>query len=453
MSIFRGNDIRGVYGDDLTERDAASIAHAFVRFLNCKEVIVARDHRVSSPALSRAIIEGLRDAGASVIDIGIIDSPGLYFASNHLQKPAIMVTASHNPPQHNGFYLCDKGARIIYSQNGLKEIEQLVHEGNFKSARKRGAYAKRSLWKEYEQHILSLLDGFTIKPLKVVIDAGNGVGGLIAQRIYAKFPQISLVPLFFTPDGRFPHRNPDTSVPRNLRELGARVRAVGADFGCAFDGDADRVAFVDERGRPILDSISGTLLTHLLLKQRTRSKEAIVYSTRCTRALPELISAYGGVPTRERVGHSFMSARMRALDALFGVENTGHYFYRSNFYTESPILSSLLMCSLVSHSQVPISSLIKPFKKYYMTPEVNFSLGENHEVLARLEKPLRAQYHRPIDRFDGLSVDCGEFWFSIRESQTESKLRLTLEGVSKSKVNQEKARLLNLIKRVLSQSN
>ncbi len=443
MTIFRGNDVRGVYGTELTDEKATLIGGAFVRFLKCDTVVVGRDSRISSPALSKAIIKGLRRAGANVIDIGVIDSPGLYFASHHLQKPAIMVTASHNPPEHNGFYLCKTDAQPIYRENGLLTIEKFANESY---VGKQGKYRRMNIWPAYERHVLSFLNFASVKPLKIVIDVGNGAGGAIATRIFRKIPAITIIPLNFKPDGRFPNRGPDTSDPSNLRELQKKVRTVKADMGCAFDGDADRVAFVDENGKIIEGSITGALLAGELLSNK---KETILYSIRCSRIVPELIERRHSIAIRERVGHSFMATHMREHHALFAIENTGHYFYRDNFYTESAIITSLIMIALLSSSRKNLSELVNPLVKYYMTEEISLAASNPKQALTLIEKTLQKKYRRPIDSFDGLSVDCGSYWLSVRASQTESKIRMVVEGRDRKEAEMRKKELYNLVKKTV----
>ena len=325
MTIFKGNDIRGIYGTELKDEHARKIGQAFVHFLKCNKVVVGRDHRLSSPKLTKVLISGIRDSGADVVDVGMIDSPGLYFASHILKIPAIMVTASHNPPDHNGFYLCMSDARPIYKENGLHEIEKLT-KINLAKANKKGSYKELNIWKEYEKHILSFLDTKKIKPLKVVLDVGNGVGAMIAKRIFSKIPQINLIPMYFKLDGTFPNRASDTSVPENLVKLQQKVKLAKANIGLAFDGDADRVSFIDEKSRFLDGSIIGAILAEYFI-QNSEKKETIVYSSRCSRVLPEIVKKFKAQSIEERVGHSFMATRMREKNAIFGIEKTGHYFF------------------------------------------------------------------------------------------------------------------------------
>jgi Phosphomannomutase len=335
-SIFKANDIRGIYGRELKNYDAKKIGSVFAEFTKSNEIIVGRDNRISSPALYKSIVRGITDVGSSVIDIGVIDSPGTYFASHLMKKPCIMITASHNPAQHNGFYLCKKDGESIFIHNGLKEIEKNFAKGKIRYSRQKGKVIKKNIWNDYIKHIMSFINKSKIKDMKIVIDPGNGVGAIIAEKIYNQIPQIKVSKINFYQDGRFPNRSPDTSVPKNLKDLCDAVKKEFADFGFAFDGDADRIAFVNEKGIVIEGSIIGALLIDNIFKENIKN-EKIIYSIGCSKIVEEIIKKRGAKPIREKVGHSFINASMRKYNALFGVEHTGHYFYRENFFTESAI--------------------------------------------------------------------------------------------------------------------
>ncbi len=446
MGIFKGNDIRGIYGKNLKDEDAYKIGRAFVKFLKAKEIIIARDNRLSSPALTRALIKGILDAGANVIDIGMIDSPGLYFASHYWKKPGIITTASHNPPKHNGFYLVKEDAVSIYQDNGLKKIEQIYKKNKLSKIDKGLSLKKINIEKPYLKHILSFININKIKPMRIVIDAGNGVGAIMARKMFEKFPQIKVIPLFFESDGTYPNRSPDTSIPENLKKLCQKVKKEKANFGIAFDGDADRVAFVDEKGQVIEGSLIGALLVQNMLRNN-KEKEKIIYTIGCSKIVPETIKEMQAIPIREKVGHSFVNASMRRNKALFGIEHTGHYFYKDNFYAESPFITSLLVLKLLSSSNKTISNLIAPYKKYYSTGEISFHAKNQSISLNKIKKELNRIYNKKIDTFDGLFLDLGNYWFRIRASQTEPLIRLAIEGKSKSIVDKVRRWLVSLIKK------
>ncbi len=446
MSIFKANDIRGIYGKELYDSDACQLGRVFVRFTKNNQIVVGRDNRKSSPALHKALVKGLMEQGADVIDIGIIDSPGLYFASHHFQKPAMMITASHNPPKHNGFYLCRKDGESIYKDNGLREIEKLFSQ-TLISGKKQGKLIKKPINELYKKHILSFVDN-KIKPMKIVIDAGNGVGSIMTKEIFKHFPQIKLIKLNFKSDGSFPNRGPDTTIEKNLFSLCEKVTSTGADFGCAFDGDADRIAFVDEKGTIIEGSLIGALLAESILK-KSNKKEKVVYTIGCSRVVPEVIKENYGQSFREKVGHSFVNARMRTQHALFGIEHTGHYFYRSNFYTESPFITLLKICEIYSEKSRKMSEIMNKYEKYYRTKEISFPAKNQNLSIKKIKNALHTRYKCKIDTFDGLFLDLGTWWFRIRASQTESLIRFTIEGLTKEIVESKKQELIKLIKHTL----
>lgn len=447
MTIFKANDIRGIYGKELFDTDAYTLGNAFVPFIKEKTIIVGRDNRLSSPALHRALLNGITDAGANVIDIGIIDSPGAYFASHTLQKPLIMITASHNPPSHNGFYICGKDAVSIYRDNGLPLLAKKMQTHTPIAYARRGNVTKTDIRPAYLSHILSFAKISKIKKMKIVIDAGNGVGALTATEFLKKIPQIGSIKLFFDSDGSFPNRAPDTSIEENLVKLGKKVVQEKADWGIAFDGDADRVAFVDEKGNPIDGSLMGAWIArHLLVRERTPQK--VVYTIGCSRIVPEIIHAYHGMALREKVGHSFVNHHMRKEKALFGIEHTGHYFYKDNFYTESPFITFLLACEFFSKHTQPFSQLIAPLKRYYRSREISFPASNQMSVLERLKKTLKG----PMDLFDGIYCDRGAYWFRVRASQTEPLIRFQVEAKTQKDLERAKIDITKEIKRAITSS-
>lgn len=447
MSIFKANDIRGVYGKDLHDSDAYTLGNIFVRFTKSKTIIVGRDNRISSPALHKALLRGVTDAGGDVIDIGIIDSPGAYFASHHLKKPVIMITASHNPAPHNGFYLCHANAESIYRDNGLPKLAAMMQKHDLAFSTKKGTVKEIDIFPTYIKHIVSLTKPQKIeRPLKIVVDAGNGVGAPIAEKILKHIKQIHATKLFFTSDGSFPNRAPDTSIETNLIKLGKKVRQVGADFGIAFDGDADRVAFVDEKGEAVDGSFIGAFLALHLLHEAGKGQK-VVYTIGCSRIVPEIIEEGKATAIREKVGHSFVNHTMHSTRALFGIEHTGHFFYKNNFNTESAIITALLVCKLFSYhsKEITFSDVIAPYKKYYRTIEISIPSTNQEKVLEHIKKQLKSTYKRPIDTFDGLYVDIGQVWFRVRASQTESLIRFQAEGHSKTLVEKEVKKIKKII--------
>ena len=447
MTLFKANDIRGVYPTELNEDIAYRVGCAFAQFTKAKEVIVARDNRLSSPQLSRALISGLLDQGSSVIDIGLIDSPGLYFATIKMKKPGIMVTASHNSKEYNGFYLVNSDAAPIYEKNGLKTIEQHVQKNKFKQATKKGTLKTQSILTDYTNYVLSFIDKRNLKPLKIVVDATNGVGALIAKEVFAHLP-FKIIPLYYELDGNYPHHDPNPAIAKNMKQLTQAVKKHKADLGIALDGDADRAGFVDNTGEIIEGSLAGTLLAQHILAHKKHAR--IIYSSTCSHTLPETIKESGGIPIKERVGHTFIKARMRSQKAILGIEDTGHFMFKDNAYADSGIIAALIMSELLSKSKQSLSSLIKPLNRYHKINENNFSAAHPDRTMKKIESVLATKGFKPKDRFDGLTFSNGTWEFHIRASQTEPLVRLTAEGTDKVKLEKEIKKIKKIISRALS---
>lgn len=437
MKVFRGNDIRGVYGKELTDDLAYNLGKAFVKFTKAKRVVVGRDARLSSYALGKALIDGLTELGASVIDLGLVDTPGLYFASCHFNLPAIMITASHNPANENGFYLCKAMAKPINETNGLRKIEAFTR-GKFVNAEVVGVVREGDISKEYANHVLSFVDTKNLKRLNVVADAGNGMGAWSGELVYSKLP-LNVSRLYFNIDGKFPNRSPNTADSSALRGLQAEVLRRKAQFGFAFDGDADRVAFVDERGNVVEGSIIGAIVASYLLKKSKNKR--IVYSSTCSKILPESVVRGRGKALIERVGHTFVQQRMWTSKALFGAENSGHYFYKDNWNADSGIITSLLMCQIYSESDKTFSQMVEPYLKYHKE-EMSFSVGDPEKAFRKLKRDMR-KYNYKI--FDGMSFSEKDVWFSLRESETEPLIRLSIEGVSRDVVDKRKKEIIKMV--------
>ena len=446
MSIYKANDIRGIYGTELHDKDAYALGNAFVRFTKQDRIAVGRDNRLSSPALHKALVQGIVDAGADVLDIGEVDSPALYFATSYLETPGIMITASHNPAEYNGFYVCGPHAQPINEQTGLKTLESLTKKRTIKKTNKGSVYLT-PLMRPYTKHVLSFAKQRDTRPFTVVIDAGNGMGAPIAERVFKALRNITVIPLYYESNGRFPHHGPDPSKIENLQQLGEKVLETEADFGIALDGDADRAGFVDEHGEPIEGSLVGALLARHLLAYHPREK--IVYSSTCSRILPETIAHAKGIPLKDKVGHTFIKYRMRKEHALFGIENTGHYMYRDNDYADSGIITATLMCQHYASQQSTLSALIKPLKKYHKAPEYNLHVQNAPRFIPALLKKVRALKPQRIDIQDGIAADFGSYWISIRASQTEPLMRLVVEGKNKDEVEHQKITLAELLKKTI----
>ncbi len=446
MNIFKANDIRGVYGSELKDDDAYAIGRATVAALKATDIIVGRDMRVSSPALAKALMQGIMDQGANVIDLDLIDTPGLYFATGHWKLPGIMVTASHNPAKDNGFVICKAEAISINEENGLKTIEKLVKKGEFKNPETKGKTKDGDISTEYQAHLLSFVNKNALKKMHVVIDAGNGMGGFIAPWAYDHL-SIQVTPLYFHLDGTFPHHVPNPAIYENLHDLSAKVREVKADFGIAYDGDVDRAAFVDENGEIVEGSVTGAIIARYLLQKKPSN--SIVYSSTCSRILPETVEKNKGKAVKEKVGHTFMKTRMREVKAIFGAENTGHFFYKDNYYADSGVITSLIMCMIYSQANKPFSKLAKEFKKYYKIEDVNFPTKDPEKALEKLIPLVKKDKPAKVDTFDGVFAQHENYWFSIRASQTEPLIRLSLEATSKETALEQKEKLTLFITEAL----
>lgn len=421
--IFKAYDIRGVYPDELDEALARRIGNAFARFTGAPRMVVGRDMRSSSGPLSAAFADGARLAGCGVVDIGLASTDLLYFASGHLEAPGAMFTASHNPAQYNGIKLCRSGAAPVGEESGLRDIRALVAEGHLEAAGRPGAQEELDLLDGFVRHVQGFVDVASLRPLRVVADTANGMGGLVVPRAFEGLPfELSL--LYPELDGTFPNHPADPIQPENLEDLRREVLRVGADVGLAFDGDADRVFLVDDQAEPLSGSLTTAIVAKALLAAHPGS--IVVHNLICSRAVPEVIRESGGVPVRTRVGHSFIKAVMAETDAVFGGEHSGHYYFRDNFRADSGLIAAMAVLARMSESEEPLSSLRRPFERYASSGELNSRVPDVAAAMARVASSYAGH---PQERLDGLSVDCGDSWFNLRPSNTEPLLRLNLEAL------------------------
>jgi phosphomannomutase len=424
-AVFKAYDVRGTVPDQLDATMCRAIGRAMARFAGAPEILVARDMRESGVALSEAFSDGVRSEGVAVTDLGMASTDFLYFAAGRLNSPGAMFTASHNPAKYNGMKLCLSGARPIGRDTGLAEIqaiaETLVDEppGQI-SATKR----ELNLLDEWAEHVISFVDRTSLRPLKVVADTANGMGGLVVPIVFASLP-FSVEILFPELDGNFPNHPADPIQPENLRDLKAAVLAQGADIGLAFDGDADRVFLVDERAEPVSGSLTTALVAASMLKKYPG--ETILYNLICSHVVPEVVAELGGKSIRTEVGHSIIKQVMAESNAVFGGEHSGHYYYRDNFRADSGIITALLVLELLSLSDQPLSELLKPFQRYSDSGEINTEVTNPAATVEAIAAHESAQ-HASVDRLDGLTVDHGEWWYNLRPSNTEPLLRLNVEA-------------------------
>ena len=435
-SIFKAYDIRGTYPDQINEEAAWKIGYAGAQFLrsmltgyergqaNCQCICISRDMRTHSKKLSEALIEGMNATGANVIDIGMIDTPQMYFAINHLNTcGGIQVTASHNPAKYNGFKISGLHAKPIGIDTGLRDIEHLAMALLHTRGKQIGTITKLDLTEEYKKHVLKFLLP-NLKKLKIAVDASNGMAGKMIDPVFGELP-IEIVRLNFEHKGTFKHE-PNPLIEENLRELKEAVKKEKCDFGICFDGDADRMMIVDENSNNISCDLITALLAPYFLKIAPGA--AIVFDLRSSLVVAEEILKAGGTPRRERVGHAYMKKALRDSHGIFGGELSGHFYYRDNFYADSALITVVHILNIISSANMPISKLIEPLRRYYSSGEINFKVEDKLQKMLELEKKYRTGQ---IDHLDGVTVRFKEWWFNCRPSNTEPLLRLNLEAKTK----------------------
>jgi phosphomannomutase len=439
--IFKAYDIRGIYPTDLDERAAYAIGRAFVTFLKAGEVLVGRDMRLSGPQIFDAVTRGIMDQGADVVDIGMVSTDQYYFACSELKLPGMMVTASHNPKQYNGFKMVRQMPYLLSGDEGIQDLRQIVEADAFAPATRKGTLRAVDLSEQFVAAVLKLIDVAAIKPLKAMADTGNGMVGPILQRVYAQLP-VELIGMYLDPDGSLPNHGLDPLQPENRAELQRRVVAEGAAVGFAFDGDGDRFFVIDDRGEFIAGDYLTALLGRYLLHKRPSSK--IVYDVRASWAVPELISQAGGVPLIERVGHAFIKRRMAEERALFGGEVTGHYYFQDFNYADSGIIPSLLILEMLSTSGQKMSGLLAPLEaKYFISGEINSTVAD---AKAKMQELAQRYNDGKVEHLDGISVTYPTWHFNVRASNTEPLLRLNLEALSREEMELRREELLRIIR-------
>ncbi len=442
--IFKSYDIRGVYPDELNEYTAEKIGKATVQFLrsikdNVNNILVARDARPSSNSLANSFKKGIIEAGVNVIDIGEVSTDTTYFAVGYYDYDAgITVTASHNPSEYNGFKLCHEKAMPISFDTGLSKISEIARHTRLPSSEQPGKIIKKDVLSDYKKHILNFANN--IRPLKVVVDAGNGMAGKMIPIIFEDLP-CNIIPLFFDLDGTFPNHEPNPLEKENLRTLQKKVRKTKSHLGVAFDGDADRCVFIDENGQIIgCDLITAVIAKELLQKEKGAT---IVYDLRSSWVLPEDIKESGGNPCREMVGHSYIKATMREKNAIFGGELSGHYYFKENYFADSAMIALIEVLNILSRRNVPMSNLIAPLRRYYSTGEINFEVADKDKKIEQIAEHFK---NGKIDYLDGITVEYKDWWFNVRKSNTEPLLRLNLEGKTKEIMEKRQKQLTDIIR-------
>jgi phosphomannomutase len=440
--IFKAYDIRGLYPTQLDEALARQIGLAFQHVLDAEDrargntVVVSRDMRASSVGLSVALIDGLTAAGLDVLDIGLATTPMSYFAVGHTRAAGgVQVTASHNPAQYNGFKLSRHDAHPVSGDHGIALMEARIGAGDLPEDPRRGTVREGEVFADYQRHVLAFLADTGKRRLKVVVDAANGMGTL--YRPILEETGIELVPLYFELDGTFPNHEANPLKEENLRDLERAVAAHGADLGVAFDGDADRAAFVDETGVAVgSDLMTGLIAGELLAREPGK---AVLYDLRSSRAVAEYIAEKGGIPVRERVGHSFMKATLRRRQGIFGGELAGHYYFRDHYNADCALLAVVEILNLLRRTGEPLSRLVAPLRRYAKSPEINF---EVEDKLGKIAELARRYANAEIDYLDGITLRYPDWWANVRPSNTEPFLRLVLEAKTPAQLEEKTGELV-----------
>ncbi len=445
-AIFKAYDVRGVYPSELDEAGFREIGRAFVTFLKAKTIGVGRDMRVSSPSLAAAFIDGALEQGCDVVDFGMIATDMIYYgvASQNLDGGA-QITASHNPKQYNGCKMVGKGNVPLSGDSGISDIRDMIANGRIPAPPgRRGTTRAQSILDGYVKHVMSFIDPSVIKPFRAVLDAGCGMGGLVAPELFKSLP-VKSDRLCFTIDGTFPTHEANPLIEENRRDIVAKVVADKADIGIAWDGDADRCFFVDEDGEFISgDFVTALLAEAFLLKE---SGATVVYDLRASHAIKDIAEKYGGKAYMNRVGHAFFKGRMRELNAVFGGEVTGHYYFRENFYCDNGFIPALLMLELMSKKNQSLKQMLEPLRqRYFISGEINTKVPSMSDVSAKLDAIATHYTDARSYTMDGLSIEYPDWHFNVRPSNTEPLLRLNLEATTQHLMEEKRDEVLKLIR-------
>ncbi len=443
--IFKAYDIRGTVPDQLNAGIARSVGVAFACFAEAGRILVGRDMRPSGVELSGAFAEGVTATGVDVVDLGLTSTDELYFASGSLDAPGAMFTASHNPAAYNGIKLCLAGAGPVGEESGLSEIKAMVAAGAQPAAGGKGSVTTADVLEDYATKVRSFIDTGALRPLSVVADVANGMGGLVVPAVFAPLP-LYLDVLYGELDGSFPNHPADPIQPANLKDLQYRILETEADIGLAFDGDADRCFLVDDQGQPVSGSTTTAIVAAAMLEKHPGA--TILYNLICSKAVPEIIEERGGTAIKTRVGHSFIKAVMASTGAVFGGEHSGHYYFSDNYRADSGCIAALVVLETLSRANQPLSELRRPFERYVDSGEINTEVADQGAVMERVATHFGTFPGMTQDRMDGLTVDLGDWWFNLRPSNTEPLLRLNLEARTAVECETHTAEVLSLVRTV-----
>ena len=442
-SIVKAYDIRGVVPDQLDEGVAEAVGAAFATLTGAATILTVHDMRTSSGWLADAFGRGAAARGADVLAAGLGSTDMLYYGSGDLGIPGAMVTASHNPPQYNGIKLCRAGAKPVGIETGLKEIQHLAERAVVPVSAP-GSVTGVDLLPGYADYLRKLVDLSAIRPLTVAVDAGNGMAGHTVPKVFEGLP-VTLIPLYFELDGTFPNHEANPIEPENLRDLRRAVVEHHADLGLAFDGDADRCFVVDERG----ETVSPSVLTALIAtRELAREPGAtIIHNLITSRAVPEIISAHGGIAVRTRVGHSFIKAEMARTGAVFGGEHSGHFYFRDFWFADSGMLAALHVLAALGGQIRPLSELLAEYSRYHASGEINSLVTDQAEATARVRETFAGRPGVSTDELDGLTIATGRWWFNLRPSNTEPLLRLNVEADTEDTMGALRDEVLGLVRK------
>ncbi|WP_037355634.1 phosphomannomutase/phosphoglucomutase [Amycolatopsis orientalis] len=444
--IVKAYDIRGVVGDQLDAALVRDFGAAFALLIKpeAPAVVIGHDMRDSSPGLAEAFADGVTSQGLDVVSIGLASTDQLYFASGSLNLPGAMFTASHNPAKYNGIKMCRAGASPVGQDTGLAEIRDTVEQGVPAFDGQRGTVSERDVLGDYAAYLRNLVDLSGSRPLKIVVDAGNGMGGHTVPTVFEGLP-IEIVPMYFELDGTFPNHEANPLDPANIVDLQAKVREVGADAGLAFDGDADRCFVVDERGEPVSPSAITALVA-----VRELAKEpggTIIHNLITSKGVPEIVSEHGGKPVRTRVGHSFIKAEMARTGAIFGGEHSAHYYFRDFWRADTGMLAALHVLAALGEQSGPLSALTQDFSRYAASGEINSTVSDQVARMLAVKDAYAGKSGVQIDELDGLTVQLpGGAWFNLRPSNTEPLLRLNVEAADRAAVEALTAEVLAIVR-------
>jgi phosphomannomutase len=441
---FKAYDVRGIYREQLDEEGARAIGRAFVEVFQPKRIAVGHDMRVSSPSMAEAVIAGAAGAGADVLELGLVGTEMVYFAVGELGLDGgIAVTASHNPKEYTGMKIVREGALPVGGESGLLEIRDRAQREPEAGDGPDGKVEPYDIWGQFVERVLSFVDPSAIEPLKVVIDAANGMAGAMLPPVLERLPQLEVVRCYFEPDGTFPNHEPNPLLPENREFIVGKTLEEGADFGVAFDGDADRCFFVDDSGEFVPGDFATALLAESVLAKEPGAK--VIYDVRASWAVPQTIERAGGVPLVNRVGHAYIKHRMREEHAAFGGEVSGHYYFRDFSQADSGVVPFLLMLELVSQRGQKLSEILRPFRdRFFITGELNTPVEDVDAKLRELEDRFGPEGR--ISQLDGLSVDADDWHFNVRPSNTEPLLRLNLEALDRALMERKRDEVLAVIR-------